>query len=270
MRERAAELGGTCTVEPRPDGAGQRERANGRGGVRTSIGLRQPRRRVSRARRSPLRAPPARRNVHFFRVEDSTPLLEPANRFARRGIVARIARIRMRGQPASSRDRHPRRSGPSRGGAAGSGGDALRVVRATRDQLGVAWSAEADPLSWQVVCWDSRDAAVARLKLSGTHRRATFAGLARLQQPFTIAVSGLGGDGSVLWQGGLADLYLRAGRPAGREGASDRMRTRRHRSTDSQGRREAVSPKRPKKDAAPGKMGKTREPKPKKKTARGK
>jgi len=28
MRERAAELGGTCTVEPRPDGADQREREN--------------------------------------------------------------------------------------------------------------------------------------------------------------------------------------------------------------------------------------------------
>jgi hypothetical protein len=176
----------------------------------------------------------------------------------------------MRGEPAPSRGGRPGRSGPSRGNAAGLGGDALRVVRVTRDQLGVAWSAEADPLSWQVVCWDIRDAAVARLELTGTHRRATFAGLARLQQPFTIAVSGLGGDGSVLWQGGLADLYLRAGRPAGREGASDRMRMRRHRSTDSQGRREAVSPKRPKKDAAPGKMGKTKKPKPKKKTARGK
>src|SRR5512132_3138113 len=125
-------------------------------------------------------------------------------------------------------------------------------------------------LTWQVVCWDGRGAAVARLKLSGTHRRATFAGLARLRQPFTIAVSGLGRDGSVLWEGGLADLYLRAGRPAGREGSSDRMRTRRHRSTASQGRREPVSPKRPKKDAAPGKTGKTRKPKPKKKTARGK
>ena len=99
--------------------------------------------------------------------------------------------------------------------AADSGGDALRVVRATRDQLGVAWSTEADPLSWQVVCWDSRDAAVARLKLPGTHRRATFGGLARLQQPFTIAVSGLGREGSVLWQGGLADLYLRAGPTTG-------------------------------------------------------
>ena len=84
----------------------------------------------------------------------------------------------------------------------GSGGDALRVVRATRDQLGVAWSAELDPLSWRVVCWDSGDAAVARLTLSGSHRRATFAGLARLRQPFTIAVSGLGADGSVLWQVG--------------------------------------------------------------------
>ena len=72
----------------------------------------------------------------------------------------------MRGQPASSRARHPGRTGPSRGSASGPGGDPLRVVRATRDQLGVAWSAEVDPLSWQVVCWDSCDAAVARLKLS--------------------------------------------------------------------------------------------------------
>ena len=109
----------------------------------------------------------------------------------------------------------------------GSGGDALRVVRATRDQLGVAWSAELDPLSWRVVCWDSGDAAVARLTLSGSHRRATFAGLARLRQPFTIAVSGLGADGSVLWQGGLADLSLRPDRPAGRERTSERTRARR-------------------------------------------
>jgi hypothetical protein len=185
------------------------------------------------------------------------------------GIVARIARIRMRSQPAPSGDRSPGRT-DSRGRAAGSGGDALRVVRATRDQLGVAWSAEADPLFWQVVCWDSRDAAVARLKLSGRHRRATFAGLARLQQPFTIAVSGLGHDGSIVWQAGLADLYLRANRAAGREGASEPRRTRNHQSTASQGRREPVSPKRPKKDPAPGKSGKTSKPKPKKKTARGK
>jgi hypothetical protein len=176
----------------------------------------------------------------------------------------------MRGQQAPSRDRHPGRTDPRRGGAGGSGADPLRVVRATRDQLGVAWSAEADPLSWRVVCWDSRDAAVARLKLGGTHRRATFAGLAPLQQPFTVAVSGLGRDGSVLWQAGLADLYLRPDRPAGPEGASDRIRTRRHPNTASQGRREPVSPKRPKKDAAPGKTGKTSKPKPKKKTARGK
>src|SRR5712692_2192722 len=141
----------------------------------------------------------------------------------------------MRGQRAPSRG-HPRGTSPSRGSAAGSGGDGLRVVRATRDQLGVEWSAEADPLSWQVVCWDSRDAAVARLKLTGRHRRATFAGLARLQQPFTIAVSGLGADGSVLWQGGLADLYLRAGGPAGRAGVSERMRTSGERRTASQGR----------------------------------
>ena len=123
----------------------------------------------------------------------------------------------MRGQPTPSRDRHPGRTGSSRGAATRSGGDALRVVRATRAHLGVAWSAKSDPLSWRVVCWDSRGAAVARLKLAGTHRRATFAGLARLQQPFTIAVSGLGHDGSVLWQDGLADLYLRPDRPAGPE-----------------------------------------------------
>src|SRR6266498_1491902 len=172
-------------------------------------------------------------------------------------------------QPTPSRGRHPGRTGSSRGPATGSGGDALRVVRATRDQLGVAWSAEIDPLSWQVVCWDSRDAAVARLKLAGTHRRATFAGLARLPQPFTIAVSGLGHDRSVLWQAGLADLYLRPDRPAGR-GASDRIRTRSHPNTASQARREPVSPKRPKKDAAPAKTGNTSKPKPKKKTARGK
>jgi hypothetical protein len=152
-----------------------------------------------------------------------------------RAIVARIARIRVRGQPPPGRGR----TGPSRGGAGGSGWDAVRVVRATRDQLGLAWSAEADPFSWQVVCWDSRDAAVARLKLSGSHRRATFAGLARLQQPFTIAVSGLAHDGSVLWQGGLADLYLRPDRPAGREGASDRKGTRGQPGTAGQGRRGA-------------------------------
>jgi hypothetical protein len=134
----------------------------------------------------------------------------------------------------------------------------------------VAWSAQTEPFSWQVVCWDSRDATVARLKLSGTHRRATFAGLARLRQPFTIAVSGLGRDGSVLWQAGLADLYLRPERPAGRQGASDRMRAGRHLSTASQARRELMSPKRPKKDPPPGRTGKTPKPKPKKKTARGK
>jgi hypothetical protein len=176
----------------------------------------------------------------------------------------------MRGRQAPSRGGQPHGTFLSRDGAAGSGGDALRVVRATRDQLGVEWSADADPLSWRVVCWDSREAAVARLELTGTHRRATFGGLARLPQPFTIAVSGVGADGSVLWQAGLADLYLRPGRPAGRAGVSKRMRTSGQRSTASQGRREPVSPKRPKKEATPGPTGKTKKPKPKKKTARGK
>jgi hypothetical protein len=177
---------------------------------------------------------------------------------------------RMGGEPAPSREGHRGRPGPSAGGASGSGGDALRVVRVTRDQLGVAWAAEAEPRSWRVVCWDSRDVAVARLELTGRHRRATFAGLARLPQPFTIAVSGLGRDGSVLWQAGLSDLFLRAVRLTGRAGASDRIRTRRHRSTANTGRSESVSPKRPKKDPAPGKTGTAKKPKPKKKTSRGK
>src|SRR5205807_8544931 len=140
-------------------------------------------------------------------------------------------------------------------------------VRATRDQLRVEWSGGPEPRFWRVVCWDGRDTAVARLELRGSHRGATFAGLAGLRQPFTIAVSGLAGDGSVLWQAGLADLYLRASRAAGREGVSEQVRPSGQRGTSSQGRRDSVSPKRPKKDAAPGKSGKTRKPKPKKKTA---
>lgn len=176
----------------------------------------------------------------------------------------------MRGQQAAGGGGHPGGTGLLRGGAAGSGGNGLRVVRATRDQLRVEWSTEPDPRLWRVVCRDGRDTAVARLELGGTHRRATFAGLARLRQPFTIAVSGLGADGSVLWQAGLADLYLRASDPAGRARGSDRVRASGQRDTASPGRRERVSPKRPKKDAPPEKAGKTRKPKPKKKTARGK
>jgi hypothetical protein len=138
-------------------------------------------------------------------------------------------------------------------------------VRTTRDQLQVEWSAEADPRFWRVVCWDGRDAAVARLKLSGEHRRATFAGLGRLQQPFTIAVSGLGADGSVLSQVGLADLFLSAGGPIGRAGRPDRAGGQRGGS--SQGRSGSVSPERAPEEAAAGRTRKTW--KPNKKTARG-
>jgi hypothetical protein len=175
----------------------------------------------------------------------------------------------MGGQRVSSGGRGRGEISTFRDGPPAAVGTALRVVRATHDQLRVEWSAEADPLSWQVVCWDGRDAAVARLKLSGTHRRATFAGLARLQQPFTIAVSGLADNGSVLWQAGLSDLYLLASRAAGRAEVPGQLPTSERRTT-SEGRRDSVSPKRPKKDTAPGKTGKTRKPKPKKKTARGK
>jgi hypothetical protein len=157
---------------------------------------------------------------------------------------------------------------PSGMGPAAEMRTALRVVRATHDQLRVEWSAEVDPLSWQVVCWDGRDAAVARLTLTGTHRRATFAGLARLQQPFTIAVSGLGGDGSVCWQAGLADLYLSGGGPAGRGGVSERTRTRGQGRTGRAGRRELVSPKTPNTDASLGQDEQYEKAKPKKKTAR--
>jgi hypothetical protein len=175
----------------------------------------------------------------------------------------------MRGQQVSSRGRGRGETSPFSDGPLAER-TALRLVRATRDQLRVEWSAQADPRTWQVVCRDGRDAAVARLKLTGTHRRATFAGLARLQQPFTIAVSGLADDGSVVWQAGLADLYLRERSADGRGGVAEQTRAHGQRRTPSQGSRDFVSPKRPKKDAAAGKTGKTRKPKPKKKTARGK
>jgi hypothetical protein len=91
-----------------------------------------------------------------------------------------------------------------------------------------------------------------------------------LQQPFTIAVSGLGGDSSVLWQGGLADLYLRTGSPCWARGS---LRPSAHAQALKYGqpsKEGAGVTKRPKKDATPAKTGKTRKPKPKKKTARGK
>ena len=49
------------------------------------------------------------------------------------------------------------------------------------------------------------------------HRRATFAGLARFEQPFSVAVSGLAAPGAVVWQDGLPDLRLRdTGQEGGR------------------------------------------------------
>jgi hypothetical protein len=115
-----------------------------------------------------------------------------------------------RAEVLPSSERRRRTNDPASGRLRRASGDGLWLARATHDQLGVAWSALPDAVVWQVVCWDSHDAAVGRLRLTGRHRRATFAGLAGLRQPFTIAVSGLGPDGSVLWQQGLADLYLRA------------------------------------------------------------
>jgi hypothetical protein len=91
-----------------------------------------------------------------------------------------------------------------------------------------------------------------------------------LRQPFTIAVSGLGADGSVLWQRGLADLYLRADRTTGDERASDSRPAHKQRRRASRGRGDVVAAKRPKKDVAAGKTGGSSKPKPKKKTSRGK
>jgi hypothetical protein len=150
------------------------------------------------------------------------------------------------------------------------GADRLWLARATGDQLGVAWSALPGVVVWQVVCWDSHDAAVGRLRLAGRHRRATFAGLAGLRQPFTIAVSGLGPDGSVLWQRGLADLSLRADQTTGEERASDWRPALTQRRPANRGRRDVVAAKRLKKDVAVGKTGGSNKPKPKKKTSRGK
>jgi len=148
--------------------------------------------------------------------------------------------------------------------------DRLWLARATRDQLGVAWAAVPDAVAWQVVCWDSHDAAVGRLRLTGRHRRATFARLAGLPQPFTIAISGLGADGSVLWQRGLADLYLRADQTTVDERASDSRPAHEQRTPADRGRRDVVAAKRPKKNVVAGKTGGASKPKPKKKTSRGK
>jgi hypothetical protein len=178
--------------------------------------------------------------------------------------------MRRRAQPVPSSERQRRTSDPAAGRLTRAGADGLWLARATRDQLRVSWSAVTDAVvAWQVVCWDSDDAAVGRLRLSGRHRRATFARLAGLRQPFTIAVSGLGADGSVLWQRGLADLYLRADQTTRDERASD-SRPAQQRRRANRGKRDVLAAKRPKKDVAAGKTGGSSKPKPKKKTSRGK
>jgi hypothetical protein len=178
--------------------------------------------------------------------------------------------MRTRAQPVPSGERQRRTNDSAAARFSRASADRLWLARSTRDQLGVAWSAVTDAVSWQVVCWDSRDAAVARLRLTGEHRRATFTRLAGLRQPFTIAVSGLGRDGSVLWQRGLADLYLRADRTTGDERASDSRPAPKYRRRANRERRDIVAAKRPKKDVAIGKTGGSSKPKPKKKTSRGK
>jgi hypothetical protein len=126
--------------------------------------------------------------------------------------------------------------------------DGLQLVRSTRDKLELVWPAVSNVRSWRVVCWDGRDRAVALLTLSSEHRRATLAGLRLLQQPFTVAVSGLDGDGAVIWQDGLADLRPR----------------------DSDQERRNTMPAKKTKKTASEKTAATGKPKPKKKTSRGK
>ena len=114
--------------------------------------------------------------------------------------------------------------------------------------LGVVWPTHSSVRSWRVVCWDGRDSTVGLLTLTSRHHRATFAGLARLRQPFTVAVSGLDEAGAVVWQDGLADLTLR---------------------DSGQERRETMPAKKTKR-AATKKAAATGKPTPKKKTSRGK
>src|SRR5436190_21387953 len=113
--------------------------------------------------------------------------------------------------------------------------------------LGLVWPPNGNVRSWRVVCWDGGDSPVALLTLTARHRRATFAGLAPLQQPFTVAVSGLDEHGAVVWQDGLPDLTLRDNRS---------------------GKGETMVAKKTKR--ATEKAAATGKPKPKKKTSRGK
>jgi hypothetical protein len=114
----------------------------------------------------------------------------------------------------------------------------LRLARATSDQLTVAWDRRADVAVWRVVCWDRHAVPVARLGLGAKHRRATVAGLAALAQPFTIGVSAIGADGSILWQAGLDELRLDPRRPLRSERASGRGREQDAR-TNARARRRA-------------------------------
>jgi hypothetical protein len=126
--------------------------------------------------------------------------------------------------------------------------DRFQLLGSTRDKLELVWPAVNNVRSWRIVCWDGRDRAVALLTLTSEHRHATIAGLRSLQGPFTIAISGLGSDGNVIWQEGLADLTPNDG---------------------DQRRRNAMPAKKTKKSASE-KAAATGKPKPKKKTSRGK
>jgi len=140
--------------------------------------------------------------------------------------------------------------GQARGPASRLGEGGLRLARATSDQLTVAWDRQADVAVWQVVCWDSRAAPVARIRLGAKHRRATVAGLAALAQPFTISISGIDGDGRILWQAGLGELRLDPRRRLRREAVPDRRRGQEG-GTNARGRRRTMAATKGAKAAAP-------------------
>jgi len=102
---------------------------------------------------------------------------------------------------------------------------------------------------WQLVCWDDRAAPVARIRLGAKHLRATVAGLAVLAQPFTISVSGIGADGSVLWQAGLDELRLDPRRRLRSERGSGRGREQEG-EANTRGRRRRMAARKGAKTAA--------------------
>jgi hypothetical protein len=87
----------------------------------------------------------------------------------------------------------------------------VKLLHADSDRLTITWA--PPPLenvaTWQIICFDGGDRAIARLQLRPRRRpRASFTGLAVHAQPFTVAISAVAADGTITWQAGLGDLAL--------------------------------------------------------------